>query len=658
MKTLHSELAEDASIMKRFRREAMALSKLSHPHIVRTYGLYQSDNLVFLLQDYIDGLSLKSLLNRRAGGTLPLPEMMTVMKALCSALGFAHASGVIHCDIKPANVMVDRAGKVFLTDFGIARHAESTTTTLAQAGAPAYMAPEQILGKPVNSATDIYSLGVLLFECLTGRRPFQGNEASAASGGETTADRLRFAHLRLPPPNPASINPSIHPQMAAVMLKALSKQPGQRYPSAAAFLDAAVSATGMQEEHIPAYLGAQSFPDLSKKRPLAQTEARPAAPARRPGASRAIYWAAGALTLIVIFALLGSGLRREERPDPDAQQGEQSGAEPVPTSVPVDAQLASGDVSQSEALPIEADNLDRLQKTALYDDLPTTINEMAISADARWLAVASGGNVEMRSLDDPGQRFPVYVDAPINSLVFSSDGNWLAGITEEGYVNLLPSAAGQQGLVFMPDQQAQAVGFSTDSRLMYVVDLFGSFTAMETASQAITTRMELSDGLVTAAAFSPDRQLVALGLNGGNVLIRRIDNGALVNEIKVYDRPDFPLPMVGRIVFLPGGSRILAEDSGSPQGRIWDVNSSRQVEESNRMYDSKSFISYSYSPDGSLLAVGTTYGELLLLEAQSMELLGSYPAHSGAVRDVIFSPDGTRIISASFAGEVFRWAVN
>ena len=235
MKTLHSELAEDASIMRRFQREALALSKLTHPHIVRTYGLYQSDGLVFLLQDYIDGFSLKGLLNKQTGGILPLPEMMTVMKALCSALGFAHASGVIHCDIKPANVMVDRAGRVYLTDFGIARYAESTSTTLAQAGAPAYMAPEQILGQPVSAATDIYSLGVLLFECLTGRRPFRGNEPDAAGAGETTSDRLRFAHLRLSPPNPAAVNPGISAQMAGVILKALSKQPAQRFPSARLF---------------------------------------------------------------------------------------------------------------------------------------------------------------------------------------------------------------------------------------------------------------------------------------------------------------------------------------------------------------------------------------------------------------------------------------
>lgn len=658
MKTLHSELAEDASIMRRFQREALALSKLTHPHIVRTYGLYQSDGLVFLLQDYIDGFSLKGLLNKQTGGILPLPEMMTVMKALCSALGFAHASGVIHCDIKPPNVMVDRAGKVYLTDFGIARYAESTSTTLAQAGAPAYMAPEQILGQPVSAATDIYSLGVLLFECLTGRRPFQGNEPDAAGAGETTSDRLRFAHLRLSPPNPAAVNPGISAQMAAVILKALSKQPAQRFPSVQAFLAAAADAAGVDLERIPSYLDASMMPPLTRNKPLPSAEVRPSGAEKKAKPFPILLLAAGALAVVILIALLGSGRDQEERIVPAAQSNEQAAAESNSTNAPAEAQMASGEVSQSESLPIRADNVNRLQKATLFDDLPSSITTAAISPDARWLAVASGGDVEIRNLIDLSNRFPVYTDAPVTSLVFSPNGEWLAGITDEGNVNLLPSAAGQTGLVFIPDQQAQAVGFSSDSRLMYVVDLFGSFTATETASHEITARMEMSDGLVTAAAFSPDGQLVALGLNGGNLLIRQINSGALLNEITVYNQPDFPLPMVRDIVFLPGGNLISAKDTLSPDGRVWDIYSGRQVEETIGQSDSRSFLNYTYSPDGSLLAVGTASGELLLMEADTLKLLSSYSTNSGAIREIVFSRDGTRIISSSSTGEVLIWEAN
>ena len=171
MKILHADLAEDPSIFKRFRREANALKKLAHPNIVTCYGLEQTPDFAFLLEAYIDGPTLKDIMRYRGGMPFPIPEALAYLKALGAALGYAHANGVVHCDIKPGNVILDRGGAIYLTDFGIARHAESTTTTLATAGTPAYMAPEQIRGEAVTPATDVYALGVLLFELLTGQRP-------------------------------------------------------------------------------------------------------------------------------------------------------------------------------------------------------------------------------------------------------------------------------------------------------------------------------------------------------------------------------------------------------------------------------------------------------------------------------------------------------
>ncbi len=162
MKVLHAESMDDPGAFKYFQREARALEKLRHPNIVPFYGFYQSDEFIFFLEHYIDGPSLHSILRKQAGG-FSVPEALGYMQALCSALGYAHANGVVHCDIKPGNVMLDRSGQIYLTDFGIARHAEGVTMTIAGAGTPAYMAPEQIRAEPVTPATDVYALGVLLF---------------------------------------------------------------------------------------------------------------------------------------------------------------------------------------------------------------------------------------------------------------------------------------------------------------------------------------------------------------------------------------------------------------------------------------------------------------------------------------------------------------
>jgi serine/threonine protein kinase len=250
MKVLHADLQEDPSIIRRFQREARALQKLAHPNIVPFYGLFQTDELTGLLQRFIDGPSLKEILREQKGQPLPLTEVFPYLKALCAALGYAHAHDVVHSDVKPGNVLVDQGGNIFLTDFGIARHAESTTTTLGIAGSPAYMAPEQIRGDPVSPATDVYALGVMLYEMLTGQRPFRGHEAGTEVAGPTTSERIRFAHLHLPAPNPCHITPAIPEPLAQIVLMALSKDPEARYQTAQAMFLAVCSAVGIAAQSV------------------------------------------------------------------------------------------------------------------------------------------------------------------------------------------------------------------------------------------------------------------------------------------------------------------------------------------------------------------------------------------------------------------------
>src|SRR5690606_8623924 len=128
----------------------------------------------------------------------------------------------IHCDVKPGNVMVEDNGSIYLTDFGVARHAESTTTTFGSAGTPSYMAPEQIRGEAVSPATDLYALGVVLFEMLTGQRPFRG-DSNDSSKGLTAGERIRIAHLKQQPPNPRSLNPKLPETLSGVVLRSLAK---------------------------------------------------------------------------------------------------------------------------------------------------------------------------------------------------------------------------------------------------------------------------------------------------------------------------------------------------------------------------------------------------------------------------------------------------
>ncbi len=250
MKVLHGDPAEDPSIFKRFKREARALEKLAHPNIVPFYGLYQTLDFAFLLERFIDGPTLKQVLRRRGSKPVMVQEALTYLKVISSALGYAHAHGVVHCDVKPGNVMVDQGGAIYLTDFGVARHAESTTTTLGFAGTAAYMAPEQIRGEAVTAATDVYALGVMLYEMLAGRRPFRGDEAGTEKGGATGSERVRYAHMHLPAPDPREFNPELAGAVAEVILRALEKSPADRFASAPAFFKAVLDAVNASPDSI------------------------------------------------------------------------------------------------------------------------------------------------------------------------------------------------------------------------------------------------------------------------------------------------------------------------------------------------------------------------------------------------------------------------
>ncbi len=290
MKVLHMDLADDPSIMKRFQREARALQNLAHPHIVPFYGLYQSQDLIYLLEHYIDGPSMKYLLRQRRGEPLPIEETLIFLKALSTALGYAHNNGVVHCDIKPGNVMIDRVGNIYLTDFGVARHAESTTTTLGTAGTPAYMAPEQIRGDPVTPATDVYALGVVLYQLVTGHRPFAGNETESESSGATAAERVRYAHLRLAPADPREFNSQIPEGLAHVILKALAKEPGERYESVLDLFYAVCDTVGVAPGQLPDRI---SIPELDEAAALVLPDAAAAgAAAAMPYAQQPQYQAA------------------------------------------------------------------------------------------------------------------------------------------------------------------------------------------------------------------------------------------------------------------------------------------------------------------------------------------------------------------------------
>lgn len=222
IKVLHANFANDDEFVTRFKREAQAAGKLNHPNIVNMYDVGFDQDLHYIVMEYVDGETLKEYITRH--GRLSIDEAVKFTIAIAEGLEHAHTMGIVHCDIKPHNVIITRTGRVKVTDFGIARAMNATNTVMytnSILGSAHYLSPEQASGKPVDGNTDIYSLGVVLYEMLTGRVPFEGETPIAVA----------LKHVREKVAPPTRYNPSIPPLLEAVVMKALSKNPTDRFDS-------------------------------------------------------------------------------------------------------------------------------------------------------------------------------------------------------------------------------------------------------------------------------------------------------------------------------------------------------------------------------------------------------------------------------------------
>jgi ligand-binding sensor domain-containing protein len=311
IKILPSHFTEDESFVGRFAQEARALARLEHPHILPVHDYGEQEGTTYLVMRYVRAGTLKDLITRE--GPLDLKEVARVLAQVGGALDYAHSQDVIHRDIKPSNVLIDERGNTFLTDFGIAKLVAETaqfTASGAVIGTPAYMSPEQGMGMPVDCRCDIYSLGVVLYELVTGRVPFEAETPLA----------VLLKHVNDPLPLPRQIKPDLPEAVERVILKAMAKSPDDRFQSAQQMVDAlaeAVSGSPPQFDAPPLPAGVGDAATLARgvrepQPPTADTtpsqpsveavppRLEPVAPARKR--TRWLLPAIGALLLILLLA--------------------------------------------------------------------------------------------------------------------------------------------------------------------------------------------------------------------------------------------------------------------------------------------------------------------------------------------------------------------
>ncbi|MCV7278857.1 Stk1 family PASTA domain-containing Ser/Thr kinase [Mycolicibacterium flavescens] len=329
IKVLRADLARDPSFYLRFRREAQNAAALNHPAIVAVYDTGEAETptgpLPYIVMEYVEGVTLRDIVH--SDGPMEAKRAIEVIADACQALNFSHQHGIIHRDVKPANIMISKTGAVKVMDFGIARalaDANSVTQTAAVIGTAQYLSPEQARGEKVDARSDVYSLGCVLYEILTGEPPFVGDSPVAVA----------YQHVREDPVPPSQRNPAISPELDAVVLKSLAKNPDNRYQTAAEMRTDLVRVhSGEQPDAPKVFTDAErnslmSTPPAHQRTEPIEPVSRPPAPGyadreRRGSVGRWLIAVAAlaVLTVVVTVAInmFGNGTREVQVPDVSGQ---------------------------------------------------------------------------------------------------------------------------------------------------------------------------------------------------------------------------------------------------------------------------------------------------------------------------------------------------
>jgi serine/threonine-protein kinase len=367
VKLLRPEYLRDPDFSSRFRQEAQAAASLTHPNVVTVFDYGEDPSGPYIVMELIDGEDLATIIRR--SGALPPRQATRIAAAVARALAAAHARGLVHRDVKPGNVLIGRDGQVKVVDFGIARAVSEAQVTLpgTTLGSVHYFSPEQARGEPATESSDIYSLGIVLYELLTGARPWEGDSAAAVG----------LARLSGPAPDPMAVRPSVPPDLAAITRKALAPEPRDRFASAAAMadaLDAALTTGGASAAASAAAAGAMGAAATAAMSGVARPnpagvpyaadayadsnvtdEGTPApstaSPPEEEEKTRAIVWVAGIVAIMLliaiaflVFQLAGGGGSANPSASPSASPSPSAGVVTVPNfvgSTLVDANAAA-----------------------------------------------------------------------------------------------------------------------------------------------------------------------------------------------------------------------------------------------------------------------------------------------------------------------------
>ena len=602
LKVLPQGLTHDQKLLERFHREARSAAMLNHPHIVTIFDEGEMNGVHYMAMEYLTGRDLHEIIQE--GGSLPPDEAVALIAPVAEALGYAHTKDTVHRDVKSSNVMVTDVGRPVLMDFGIAYASSESrlTQTGTVLGTPEYMSPEQARGNDVDPRSDLYSLGVVLYEALTGTLPH--------TGGHPMSVVYKVLHESYTPPS--AHNSSVPDWLEQIIAKLLMKDADERYQTGQALADALKAQD--PGEIVPVPEGGSAGGDEPSSNGV--PDESPKTQVYRPG--------------------------EESAPEPATATSTETATAEAPTEA--SARAHTGDKTQRQ----------RLHIVRSLDGNADWVNAVSFSPDGQYaLSGATDNSVKLWEVVT-GRQIQTFtgLDSQPISVALSPDGSYLVSESSNGHVQLWNVDSGD--IVRSFERRSEAVlaaTFSPDGQ--YVLSgcgEAGTLRMWETETGNDVCTFDHNPEAIFSLAFSPNGQYVLTGSGqSGTLQLWDVATGSVV---RTFEESDWDSTYVFSVSFSPDG-RFALSGSDDMTARLWDVESGDLL----RTFDGHSglVIAVSFSPDGQYVLSGSSDMKVQLWKVDTGSLGYVFEGDADGVNAIAFSPDGRYVLSGSKDSDVKLW---